>query len=142
MTKQRKQYSKEFKLEMVKPIEEQTQRVVDIAKQICFNGALYAPYALLHTHFCLTHKKMFGEHCLFYGDKILAIINKDDDIFVKVNDKTKAIFEQAGGVPFTYVVKGQPKTMHYYQIPHDALDDRDELVRWFGLGVKALQETA
>ena len=47
MTKQRKQYSKEFKLEMVKPIEEQNQRVVDIAKQICFNGALYAPYALL-----------------------------------------------------------------------------------------------
>ena len=31
---------------MVKPIEEQNQRVVDIAKQICFNGALYAPYAL------------------------------------------------------------------------------------------------
>ncbi len=30
MTKQRKQYSKEFKLEMVKPIEEQNQRVVDI----------------------------------------------------------------------------------------------------------------
>ena len=47
MTKQRKQYSKEFKLEMVKPIEEQNQRVVDIAKQICFNGALYAPYALI-----------------------------------------------------------------------------------------------
>ena len=46
MTKQRKQYSKEFKLEMVKPIEEQNQRVVNIAKQICFNGALYAPYAL------------------------------------------------------------------------------------------------
>lgn len=49
MTKQRKQYSKEFKLEMVKPIEEQNQRVVDIAKQICFNGALYASYALLET---------------------------------------------------------------------------------------------
>ena len=46
MTKQRKQYSKEFKLEMVKPIEEQNQRVVDIAKQICFNGAPCAPYAL------------------------------------------------------------------------------------------------
>ncbi|OOS23423.1 hypothetical protein B0681_09505 [Moraxella porci DSM 25326] len=46
MTKQRKQYSNEFKLEMVKPIEEQNQRVVDVARQICFNGALYAPYAL------------------------------------------------------------------------------------------------
>ena len=46
MTKQRKQYSKEFKLEMVKPIEEQNQRVVDIAKQICFNGAPCAPYVL------------------------------------------------------------------------------------------------
>ena len=34
MTKQRKQYSKEFKLEMVKPIEEQNQRVVDIAKNL------------------------------------------------------------------------------------------------------------
>ncbi|AXR99021.1 transposase [Moraxella bovoculi] len=33
MTKQRKQYSTEFKLEMVKLIEEQNQRVVDVAKQ-------------------------------------------------------------------------------------------------------------
>ena len=46
MTKQRKQYSKEFKLEMVKPIEEQNQRVIYIAKQICYNGAMYTPYAL------------------------------------------------------------------------------------------------
>ncbi|MDH2274370.1 transposase [Moraxella porci] len=43
MTKQCKQYSTEFKLEMVKLIEEQNQRAVDVAKQICFNGALYAP---------------------------------------------------------------------------------------------------
>ncbi|MDH2274529.1 transposase [Moraxella porci] len=48
MTKQRKQYSTEFKLEMVKLIEEQNQRVVDVAKQIRFNGALYAPYALIN----------------------------------------------------------------------------------------------
>ncbi|UTO05255.1 transposase [Moraxella sp. FZLJ2107] len=33
MTKQRKQYSNEFKLEMVKLIEEQNQRVVDVARQ-------------------------------------------------------------------------------------------------------------
>lgn len=33
MTKQRKQYSTEFKLEMVKLIEEQNQRVIDVAKQ-------------------------------------------------------------------------------------------------------------
>ena len=33
MTKQRKQYSTEFKLEMVKLIEEQNQRIVDAAKQ-------------------------------------------------------------------------------------------------------------
>lgn len=33
MTKQRKQYSTEFKLKMVKLIEEQNQRVVDVAKQ-------------------------------------------------------------------------------------------------------------
>ncbi|UTO05438.1 hypothetical protein NKT77_01925 [Moraxella sp. FZLJ2107] len=45
MTKQRKQYSTEFKLEM-ELIEEQNQRVVDVTKQICFNGALYAPCAL------------------------------------------------------------------------------------------------
>ncbi|MFL1733038.1 transposase [Moraxella oculi] len=48
MTKQRKQYSNEFKLEMVKLIEEQNQRVVDVTKQICFNGALCAPYALIN----------------------------------------------------------------------------------------------
>ena len=92
----------------------------------------------LGRHFRLTHKKMFGEHCLFYDDKILAIINKDDEIFIKVNDDTRQIFSQAGSVPFTYMVKGKPKTMHYWQIPQDVLDSGDELVRWFGLGIKAL----
>lgn len=33
MTKQRKQYSSRFELEMLKPIEEHNQRVVDVAKQ-------------------------------------------------------------------------------------------------------------
>ncbi len=42
---------------MVKPIEEQNQRVVDIAKQICFNGALYAPYALNNINEFSAHDK-------------------------------------------------------------------------------------
>lgn len=31
--------------------------------------------------------------------------------------------------------------MHYMSVPSEVTDDRDELVHWFGLGVKALKST-
>ncbi len=31
--------------------------------------------------------------------------------------------------------------MHYMSVPSEVTDDRDELVYWFGLGVKALKST-
>lgn len=95
----------------------------------------------LSGYYKFTYKKMFGEHCLFYGDKIIAIITDDDEIFVKVDEETRHEFVQAGGHPYTYVAQGKQRVMHYMSAPSEVIDDRDELVRWFGLGVKALKST-
>lgn len=57
----------------------------------------------LSGYYKFTYKKMFGEHCLFYGDKIIAIITDDDEIFVKVDEETRHEFVQAGGHPYTDV---------------------------------------
>lgn len=95
----------------------------------------------LSGYYKFTYKKMFGEHCLFYGDKIIAIITDDDEIFVKVDEETRHEFVQAGGHPYTYVAQGKQRVMHYMSVPSEVTDDRDELVHWFGLGVKALKST-
>ena len=95
----------------------------------------------LSGYYKFTYKKMFGEHCLFYGDKIIAIITDDDEIFVKVDEETRHEFVQAGGHPYTYVAQGKQRVMHYMSVPSEVTDDRDELVYWFGLGVKALKST-
>ena len=73
----------------------------------------------LSGYYKFTYKKMFGEHCLFYGDKIIAIITDDDEIFVKVDEETRHEFVQAGGHPYTYVAQGKQRVMHYMSVPSE-----------------------
>lgn len=90
-------------------------------------------------YYKLTYKKMFGERCLFYGDKIIVITTADDKIFVKVDGQARHEFAQAGAHSYTYVAQGKQRVMHYMSVPSEVIDGLDELVRWFQLGVKALK---
>lgn len=83
-------------------------------------------------------KKMFGEYCLFYCDKIVAIISKDYRVFVKANDDTLPLFLAENAVQFTYFSKDRVQKMHYWTIPEFAVEDPDELIRWIRLGIQVV----
>ncbi len=86
----------------------------------------------------LRSKKMFGEYCLFYGEKIVAIISKDYRIFVKTNDETLPFFLAENAEQFTYFAKGKVQKMHYWTIPELAVEEPDELIKWIRLGMQAV----
>lgn len=86
----------------------------------------------------LSSKKMFGEYCLFYRDRIVAIINKEYRIFVKTNDKTLPLFLAENAEQFSYLAKGKLHKMHYWTIPELAVEEPEELIKWIRLGIQAV----
>ncbi|AHG80046.1 competence regulator [Mannheimia varigena USDA-ARS-USMARC-1388] len=86
----------------------------------------------------LRSKKMFGEHCLFYNDKIVAIISKDYRIFVKSNSETLPLFLAENAEQFSYFAKGKVQKMHYWSVPELAIEEADELIKWIRLGLQAV----
>lgn len=86
----------------------------------------------------LRSKKMFGDYCLFFGEKIVAIINKDYRIFVKTNAETLPLFLAENAEQFSYFAKGKMNKMHYWTIPEYAVEDVAELTKWFRLGLQAV----
>lgn len=85
-------------------------------------------------------RRMFGCTALFHGGRMFALV-EEDAVFVKVDEKSRSIFEAAGLVPLTYQTSrsGQPKTvaLSYYTIPDGAAADPDVLLHWARLGVDA-----
>lgn len=86
----------------------------------------------------LRSKKMFGEYCLFFDDKIVAIISKDYRIFVKANPQTLPLFLAENAEQFHYFAKGKVQKMQYWSIPELAIEEADELVKWIRLGLQAV----
>ena len=75
----------------------------------------------------ISHRKMFGAIGL-YADGIFFAIIHDDELYFKVDDTTKSIYEERGMEPFRPY--GDERSMSYYQVPADVLEDADQLAEW------------
>lgn len=84
-------------------------------------------------------RMMFGGHGIYDGELMFALA-ADGEIYLKVDDATKARFEQAGSRPFTYDRKGKPFSLNYWLLPGAALDDVEELRRWTELALGAARK--
>ena len=85
------------------------------------------PVASLHT------RPMFGAISI-YGDGVIFAMIHDDQLYFKVGDWNLADFEAAESEPFRPY--GDERTMAYWTVPPDVLDDADAMVAW---GRKALE---
>jgi len=85
-----------------------------------------APVATLHS------RPMFGATSI-YGDGVIFAMIHDDQLYFKVGDWNLADFEAADSEPFRPY--GDERTMAYWTVPADVLDDADAMVVW---GRKAL----
>jgi DNA transformation protein len=68
---------------------------------------------------------------------LVADLGDGDTLWLKADDGTRGLFEAAGCRRFTYLVKGEPKSMNYYSAPVDALEDRHLMAPWARLALDA-----
>jgi DNA transformation protein len=83
----------------------------------------------------VTAKKMFGGTGLYYGDVFFGIIARDQ-LYLKVDDRTRPGYERAGMQPFK-PYPDRPTTMKYYAVPIEVLESGAELTRWAQKAVEA-----
>ena len=81
-------------------------------------------------------RKMFGGAGVYCDGAFFAIIG-DDDLWLKVDDVSRAEFEAAGLAPFEVEMNGKTGTMSYYNAPEEIYDDNDALRHWTGLALVA-----
>ena len=80
-------------------------------------------------------RKMFGGVGLYCDDVFFGIIARDE-LYLKVDDKTRGRYERAGKRPFK-PYPGRQTTMKYYGVPLEVLESSVELTRWAHAAVQA-----
>ncbi len=90
----------------------------------------------------ITVRRMFGGAGVYCDGLMFAIIG-DDDLWLKVDDVTRATFEAAGLAAFTYDMKdGRSARMSYYGAPEEIFDDHGALEEWTRLALEAARRAA
>lgn len=91
----------------------------------------FAAYCLelLHPLGVARAKKMFGGRGIYVDDLFLALI-ADEQLYLKVDDTTRAVFEAAGCKPFVFETKDKPIQMSYYTPPDEAMESPTLMLPW------------
>jgi DNA transformation protein len=89
-------------------------------------------------------QRMFGGHGFFLGRAMFAIGDADGwRLWLKVDGRTRAAFEAAGGEPFVYLGRGgREVSLSYYAPPAEALDGAEGMLPWARLAVEAARRAA
>ena len=89
----------------------------------------------------VTVRRMFGGAGV-YAEGLCFAIEADGEVYLKADSVTQPSFSAAGSAPFTYVMKGKPKSMSFWRLPTIAHDEADELRRWASMGLEAARRAA
>lgn len=84
----------------------------------------------------LRMRAMFGGHGVYSSDLIFALVD-NDVLYIKTDDENRNAFLAAGSTPFTIVMKGEERSMAYFSVPEEALEEPGEMMRWARLGMDA-----
>ncbi|MDF2231565.1 TfoX/Sxy family protein [Albimonas sp. CAU 1670] len=75
-------------------------------------------------------KAMFGGAGIYCDGVMFALIGRDDEIYLKAEGVLASALRAGGSTPFTYTRDGAARTMGYWRIPEDGLDDPEEACMW------------
>lgn len=81
-------------------------------------------------------KRMFGGHGIYIDGLFMAIIAWDE-LYLKVDDTTKAAFDAESCAPFVYSKDNKQMTMSYRRAPDDAMDAPHLMAPWARLAIGA-----
>jgi len=78
----------------------------------------------------ITMRRMFGKTGVFCDGLMLGMVT-DDTLYFRVDERNRAIFEEARSVPpLNYEKKGRTIDLSFWRAPERLLDEPDELVAW------------
>jgi DNA transformation protein len=80
-------------------------------------------------------KNMFGGVALLRGGSAFAKI-KHGTVWLKADDRNRQDFLDAGMPQYTYGKDGS-RTLNFYEIPGEVLEDSDEFVEWAKRSIQA-----
>jgi DNA transformation protein len=76
-------------------------------------------------------RRMFGGVGVFIDGLMIALVTRDDAVYLKADDATIPAFQQEGLEPFSYATKAGKHTLtSYWRMPDRLHDDPEELARW------------
>ena len=83
-------------------------------------------------------KSMFGGAGVYVAEHMVGFLDRDETLYLRVDDETKGQFEAAGSRPFAYPLKdGGEMEIGYWRIPEEALEAHDEALIWGRLALDA-----
>jgi DNA transformation protein and related proteins len=84
----------------------------------------------------VTKRAMMGGATLYLDGTVFAIVG-DDELWLKADKDSDAIWDTVGCERFTYDMGGKRGSMNYRRAPQDCYDDADALRHWAALAVAA-----
>jgi DNA transformation protein and related proteins len=89
----------------------------------------------------VTSRRMFGGIGLYCDGLFFGLID-NDTLFFKVDDSNRPDYVARGMAAFRPFPDRPDQSMSYFEVPADALEDRDELTTWARKSVAAALATA
>jgi DNA transformation protein len=77
----------------------------------------------------VSSRRMFGGMGLYCDGVFFGLID-DDTLFFKVDDTNRPDYVARGMAPFRPFRDRPDQSLSYFEVPADALEDRDELTIW------------
>lgn len=82
-------------------------------------------------------RRMMGGATLYLDGTVFAILH-DDEIWLKADTESDAIWDAQGCAKFTVAFKeGRAEVMNYRRAPTDVYDDAEAMQRWASLAIEA-----
>ena len=82
----------------------------------------------------VTTKAMFGGNGIWEAGDMFALITSDSELHFKADSDTRSRYESAGCSQF--------RTMPYWSVPADVLEDDDQLEEWVEEAIEVGHATA
>ena len=75
-------------------------------------------------------RKMFGGVGVFRDGIMFGLGSSDEVLYFRADEETRSRYEAAGMKPFAYPMRGEDKSMPYWQVPEALFEDPDTFREW------------
>ena len=83
----------------------------------------------------LRAQAMFGGHGLYQAEQFFGILMAGR-LYLKTDEATRLDYLARGMGPFSYEKARRTLTINYYEVPPEALENREELVAWVNRAIR------